>query len=442
MRRLGRILVVAGLATSLLAVQVLPALGNPDLVVQDLADEGGPTPEDLANALVGPDVTVSNVSYTGAGAASGTFSGGTGIVGFESGILLTSGLADNVIGPNNQTGVTGNNGTAGDSDLNTLSGFTTFDAAVLEFDFEIAADAISFNYVFASDEYNEFVNTSFNDVFGFFVNGVNGSGVNCATVNGDPVSVNTINNGNGGEEGNATPSHPELYINNDPVNPDADGTVAAEDLLDTEMDGLTVVLTCDASVVPAPAVNHIKLAIADASDSSLDSAVFLEEGSFTSADTTVCEAGQDCQATDSNDDATATVECDAGQATECGTITLTVDDEPSATACSGPCEVSGFIDVQAAADSTVEEKTNTFLLLTLDTDPGVLGAPGQVQFFFDGEQLAKCRPGGDINDPDSPRPNTTPCIYRSTSPDVDDSNHVEILFRLIDLDTDPPWGAK
>lgn len=163
-------------------------------------------------------------------------------------------------------------------------------------------------------------------------------------------------------------------------------------------------------------------------------------------DTTICEEGEDCQATASNDEATATVDCDAGQATECGSITLTVDETPQ-DVCGTEngdtsCEVSGLIQATADEGSTPEEKENTFLLFTLETDPGVLPAPGAVEFFVDGAELNRCRPSGDINDPDAPRPNTTPCIYKSTSPDNDESNVVQVLFRLSNVAIDPTWGAR
>jgi hypothetical protein len=223
------------------------------------------TATDLANALVGSGVSVSNVTFTGANVAGGTFTGGATPIGFDSGVILSSGDIKNVVGPNLQDSITTVNGTAGDSQLSALSGHATFDAAVLEFDFVPNASTIFFQYVFASDEYNEFVNTSFNDVFAFYVNGTN-----CAVVGSPavPVSINTIN---GGNPFGTNASHPELYRNNDLD--DGGGSI------DTEMDGLTTVLTCEANVT-ANATNHIKLAIADASDSILDANVFLRAGSF------------------------------------------------------------------------------------------------------------------------------------------------------------------
>jgi hypothetical protein len=78
-----------------------------------------------------------------------------------------------VVGPNTFSNITTYNGQPGDSDLDSLiPGFATFDATVLEFDFVPSTSVISFQYVFGSEEYNEFVNSAQNNVFGFFVNGV------------------------------------------------------------------------------------------------------------------------------------------------------------------------------------------------------------------------------------------------------------------------------
>jgi len=245
-----------------LAAITLASTAHAQLSTEDLT--GTLTPTDLANTLVGGGITVSNVTFTGVEIAGGEFAGGTGIIGFESGILLSSGDIVDVIGPNTSDGQSTNSGQPGDADLDALAGFDTFDAAILEFDFVPDGSVVSFNYVFSSEEYNEYVNSDFNDVFGFFVNEVN-----CALVEGDPVTINTINNGN---PFNTDPrSHPELYINNDLD--DGGGSI------NTEMDGLTVVLTCTAAV-EANETNHMKLAIADGSDFILDSNVFLEAESF------------------------------------------------------------------------------------------------------------------------------------------------------------------
>ncbi len=236
------------------------------LVTTDLSYQ---SPEDLVNKLLGSGITASNISYTGAIHSAGTFNGGTGIIGFEEGIILSSGNVSNVIGPNTSDAITADNVLPGDADLNTLiPGYTTYDGTILEFDFiPQNSDVISFQYVFTSDEYNEWTNTAFNDVFGFFLNGAN-----VALLPGTDIAV-SINNVNGGNPFGTAASNPQCYLNNDLS--DSGGSI------NTEMDGLTIVFSVDAQVNPGE-INHIKLAIADAGDRILDSNVFLKAKSFVS----------------------------------------------------------------------------------------------------------------------------------------------------------------
>jgi|GEM_PF-1879060 len=242
------------------------AQGQNGLVVTDLTAN---TPADLVRTLLGDGasgVSVSNIKYTGTADSAGFFTGGTGIIGFESGIILSTGSVRNVIGPNQFPDISKDNGLPGDGQLNELiPGLTTFDATSLEFDFVPKGDVISFQYVFASEEYNEFVYSVFNDVFGFFLNGKN-----VALLPGTNTPV-TINNVNGGHPFGTNPTNPQFYINNDLEDGGA--------VLNTEMDGLTVVLSVQAPV-KAGQLNHIKLAIADASDHVLDSNVFIKAASF------------------------------------------------------------------------------------------------------------------------------------------------------------------
>ncbi len=227
----------------------------------------GLTPVDLVNALLGAGIPVSGVTYTGVPRAAGVLSHGAGVIGPESGVILSSGSIANIIGPNTVHNVSDATGSPGDPLLDGLSGFSTFDASILEFDFVPSSSTISFEYVFGSDEYNEWVGSPYNDVFAFYVNGVN-----CAVLpGGRPVSINTVNGGNAG----TLPSNPGLYVNNDPF----DAPIAPSPLRNTQMDGLTKILGCQANVNPG-VKNHIKLAIADASDRIYDSNVVIRAGSF------------------------------------------------------------------------------------------------------------------------------------------------------------------
>jgi hypothetical protein len=253
---------IASVLAVMPAAQANPGLGTANL-------NSGLTPTDLVNMLLGGGVTVSNVQYSGVNHAAGTFSGGTGIIGFESGIILSTGKISDVVGPNAYDATTTDNGMSGDADLDTLiPGYTTFDATVLEFDFVPTTSVVTFEYVFGSEEYNEYVGSQFNNVFGFFINGVNQALIPGTTT---AVSINNVNNGGTGEMYTWPATNPAYYRNND--------LQQGGGSINTELDGLTVVLTVTASV-NAGETNHIKLAIADAGDAILDSDVFIKAESF------------------------------------------------------------------------------------------------------------------------------------------------------------------
>jgi len=223
--------------------------------------------EELVNNILGSGITVSNLSYTGAGISAGTFVGGQSAgINIESGIILTCGDAALAVPPNQLDGSSANNGLAGDTDLNTLiPGYETNDATILEFDFVSDGGDLYFEYVFASEEYNEYTNSSYNDVFGFFLDGEN-----IALIPGRSAQV-SINNVNGGNPIGTEASNADLYNNNDL---DDGGPNFA-----IEYDGFTDVFVASKENLSA-GVHHIKLAIADAGDSILDSAVFILAGSF------------------------------------------------------------------------------------------------------------------------------------------------------------------
>lgn len=280
-RRRLAMMVMAGLLLVVLSYQVSAAQSA---VLQTQNMTTGITAETLAETLVGAGggVTVSNAVFTGADVAAGTFSGGTDIVGFASGIILSTGNIAGVVGPNNNNASTYNQ-QVGDTELDalaTLEGQTgkTEDAAVLTFDFVPNGDNVFFDFVFASEEYSEYVHSDYNDVFAFYVNGTN-----CALVNGAPVSINTINNANPDASKVTRPPNvavnPELYRDNPRA---ADGSSP----YNTQMDGLTRVLTC-AAPVNRGVSNTLKLAIADTGDGWYDSTVFIRANSLTTVPPTV-----------------------------------------------------------------------------------------------------------------------------------------------------------
>src|SRR5262245_14300045 len=98
---------------------------------------GNVTPQTMAQSLLagGSGIQIVNVQYTGANGASGTFSGGDGVIGFPTGILLTSGAVGSVVGPNAVENNGERNGLPGDASLDTLVGGGTLDASVLTITF-------------------------------------------------------------------------------------------------------------------------------------------------------------------------------------------------------------------------------------------------------------------------------------------------------------------
>lgn len=148
------------------------------------------------------------------------------------------------------------------------------DVSILEFDFMVTGDSIGFNYIFGSDEYLTWINTQYNDVFGFFLSGPGiegpyespsnfpGGAINIAGVpNSDPnlpITVSSVNSTLNSEYFNYNIPYDGICIN-----------------------GYTSVFHAGYPV-ECGLTYHIKLAIADGSDGGIESVVILEKGSFVS----------------------------------------------------------------------------------------------------------------------------------------------------------------
>jgi len=190
----------------------------------------------LASAISGSGINISNVVFSAATpTAAGTFTGG-GNIGFDQGVLLTTGTVACAVGPNLSSNCSG-------------AGTTTS----LKFDFTSSNGNVYFRYVFASEEYNEFVNSTFNDRFEVRLNGVN---IALLPGGGGLVSINNVNNGTN-----------SAYFR--------DNTTGA---YNTGYDGMTTVLTAQATGLTG--TNTFEFFIADQGDGSLDSGVFIEAGTF------------------------------------------------------------------------------------------------------------------------------------------------------------------
>ncbi len=191
------------------------------------------------------------------------------------GLLLTSGLAAAAIGPSSD--FAGNLlGEPGDADLDTLSqqsqgvNFSASeDACVVEVDVFAATDELSFEYVFGSEEYPDFVNTDFNDIFAFLISGpgitgdpgLNGA-KNIATLPGTtiPVEINSVNFEENWQ-----------YYRDYSL-----GQELVYDGLTSDSLGVKKSLTARSKVTPCNTY-HLKFAVADRGDDNYDSGVFISK---------------------------------------------------------------------------------------------------------------------------------------------------------------------
>jgi hypothetical protein len=198
----------------------------------------------LATAIAGSGVTISNAAFSSDGGSdvAGTFTNGASTIGFDSGILLTTGTVNCATGANTSA---------------SCSGPGSYSS--LKFDFTSTTGNVFFQYVFASEEYNEYVGTGYNDKFELLLNGVNIA----LLPGGDVVSINSVNCG----------SNSAYYRNNETA-----VTSCAYQGLDIQYDGLTVVLTAGASLLAG--TNNFEFRINDVGDSIYDSGVFIRAGSF------------------------------------------------------------------------------------------------------------------------------------------------------------------
>ncbi|MBX2815419.1 MAG: choice-of-anchor L domain-containing protein [Saprospiraceae bacterium] len=227
------------------------------------------------------DGNVSNFRAIGDKNVIGSFSGGEEVLGMSEGIVFSTGFLEDVLGPNDETGRTGVTGSqVGERDLRKVSrSGQIYDAAGIEFDFIPITDVVTFNYLFASEEYCEYVGSEFNDVFGFFVSGpgIDGdfenSAENVAKIpfTGEGVTINNVNHRDNENYFVAN------FLQGDVMQCGIENY--REPTKNIQFDGYTRKLTATIEVIPCQTY-HIKLVVGDVSDQFLDSAVFLEANSF------------------------------------------------------------------------------------------------------------------------------------------------------------------
>src|SRR5690606_26668577 len=232
----------------------------------------------VEDVLIDSDcANISNITSAGNAGISYFHKSGA-IFPFQDGVVLNSGPAEDAEGP-----VTANSGGgwAGDAQLFDYiqglgidPGLTSYnDATWIAFDFVPIVDNFSFNFLFASMEYGQY-QCSFSDAFAFFLTDLStNTTTNIALVPGTttPISVITIRDAaHNGTCASVNPEYFETYYG-----------ATGEDPTTAPINyrGVVKALTASATVVPNNTY-RIKLVVADRNDSILNSAVFLEAGSF------------------------------------------------------------------------------------------------------------------------------------------------------------------
>ncbi|NNE52907.1 MAG: 2,3,4,5-tetrahydropyridine-2,6-carboxylate N-succinyltransferase [Sulfitobacter sp.] len=207
----------------------------------------------MAQEIFGDGTVVVGATYTGDNDSAGIYRNGDNrapdLTPSDRGVILSTGNAEDITNRNGQANQnadtsTDTSGTDNDPTYNAIAGTSTFDAATLDIDFIPINGTMTMKFVFASEEYPEFINSIYQDFVGVWVNGTL---VPMAIGDGDtdPGNINSNTNEN-------------LYVDN------------ANSDYNTEMDGFTLTMTLTMNVNPGE-VNSLRIAIADVADSSYDS---------------------------------------------------------------------------------------------------------------------------------------------------------------------------
>lgn len=253
---------------------------------QNISVNPNETPENLVqNILINSScINIENVNASGNPRPNeqsyASFTSGTSGFPFSSGLILSTSPSKNAEGPykeSTSSGVQIQNWN-GDDDLNKALGITTStQATVLEFDFTSLTNSISFNYIFASNEYQSYYPCNFSDGFAFLIKEVGSSEEyrNLAVLPNSSIAVSS------------TTVHPKIKSvkidgkTYDGCNPANESYFNGYNSSSSPINyaGQTTVMNAQTNVIPNKKY-HLKLVVADDETRQYNSAVFLEGGSF------------------------------------------------------------------------------------------------------------------------------------------------------------------
>ena len=272
--------------------------------------------------FTGQGVVVGNIKVKGYPLSTLSFTSTGNVLKLQKGLILSSGNSYNIAGYNNSHNQSSTFGDVmkpeADQDLAGIIKGKLYDICSIEFDFVPLDNSIQFNYQFGSDEYPEYVDSPYNDVFAFIISD-DSTSENIALIPGTqvPVSINTVNFKTNSEHFIDTNLYKQVTIKRqEPLKSAFKGTLtgrvlrgigsiftvsrpAAGDQVviqpDAELmkkldpnlyrnlryDGITNKLIAQAYVTPYKKY-RLKIILADVADNIYDSGVFIEDRSLMS----------------------------------------------------------------------------------------------------------------------------------------------------------------
>lgn len=226
------------------------------------------------------------------------------VIPFEEGIILSTGNATGIVGLPTDLISTGGNSWPGDSELEALtSSSDLFNASSLQFDFVSEVPAISFDFMMASEEYDNIFECNYADNFAFIIkNNTTGVSENVAVVPGTdiPISTTTVNNSTN------CPSNEAYFFQYNTIG----------------FGGQTVVFVLTGDLVIGDSYT-IKIVIADQNDRIYDSALFVRNSSF-GAYPMMAQEPMDLVVDDTDDDGIEMFDLTANEALMLGDINTTI----------------------------------------------------------------------------------------------------------------------
>ncbi|MEQ8624576.1 MAG: OmpA family protein [Vicingaceae bacterium] len=227
------------------------------------------------------DLFISNIRFTGLNYSIASFTNESPEELIDAGIILSTGNVFSAKGPNSATNVGTQASARRDVDLQAIATGVVIDAVVLEFDLIALRDSIEFTYVFASEEYPEYVDKGVNDVFGFFIEEIGARGVRPLNIARLPKSNQKVTIDNVNHRRNE-----EFFLRSDYLSAHNNAFWEQNKSMMMrarifEFDGFTVPLKAVAKLKQGKKY-HLKMAIADVGDRYFDSAVLIKAKSLSS----------------------------------------------------------------------------------------------------------------------------------------------------------------